>query len=206
MSRLRSILKGTRQRRAVPIPLKNMAEGSPDSMTADLRVLGGDDYAEILRYATKFAVDRGGEAKDGNELYDFGKSVAIVATAYVDSDSPIDNPSPFFGTSEHPTLEERASDVLSHPNIGRDTILFLAENSDLYQDECSPQGGRGELSPEDYYKMIAGVAAEGPLAALRLGPATRLKFILFMANLLRELSLHSSTSGPTATSENTLTR
>lgn len=204
MPRLLDIIKGTRQIRRVEIPLKNMnRDGEIVSVFVGLRILTGDDYARALEYATKFANNRNAKAEPGVEAYDYGKAVATVALACVDVDSSPDNPVPFFGTAEMPSLEERANDVLKNPLIGRDTILYLAECQDVWQDECSPQPGVGERTPEEYFKMIAEVVAEGPLAFLRLSAGSRLKFLLFTANLLLASQTLNSTSGsqPSATLE-----
>ena len=198
MARLRSIMRGTRQIRPVSIPLKNMVaqDGMPDSVSVGLSVI--QDYGEILEGAARYAVSKGAKPEPGNELYDYGKAVYTIAIACVDPESDPAHPIPFFGTSDNPTVEERVSDVLSHPNIGRDTIMYLAECQDVWQDECSPQPGVGEKTPEQYYQMIAEVAAEGPLAFLRLGAGMRLKFLLFTANLLLTLPTLSSPSGASA--------
>lgn len=198
MPRLRSILKGTRQLRRVEIPLKNMIQdGVPVVVPVGLRVLSGEDYAQILAFATKFAVDRNAKPEPGNETYDYGKAVGTVAIACADADSDPNAPVPFFGESDSPSLEERAADVLSNQLIGRDTILYLVECQDVWQDECSPQPGVGERTPEDYFKMIGEVAAEGPLAFLRLSAGTRLKFLVFTANLLTASQMLNSTPGST---------
>lgn len=197
MARLRSILRGTRQVRPVEIPLKNMLEAdAPASITVGLAIIV--DYGPILEGATKYAVLKGGEAKAGCELYDYGKAVYTVAIACVDAESDPQNPRPFFGASDNPSIEECVADVLSHPNIGRDTILYLAECQDVWQDECSPQPGMGEKSPEEFYQLIGEVAAQGPLAFLRLSAGTRLRFLLFTANLLLTLPTLSSHSGVTS--------
>lgn len=200
MSRLRSILKGVRQLRPIDVPLKNMiGYGAPISMPAALKVLSGEEYGEILRLATKYAVDRGAKPEPGVEIYDFAKAVYTVAIAVVDAESDPANPRPFFGHTDSPSVEERAVDVLSHPNIGRDTILYLAECQDVWQDECSPQPGGGEKTPEEYYAMIAEVARDGGLPFLRLSAGSRLKFLLFTANLLLSLAGPNTTSGSTST-------
>jgi hypothetical protein len=177
-------------------------DGSPKTIEVGLGILGtlmgADDYGLILAYATKYANDKGAKAEDGSEVYDYAKAVATIAIACLDSESDPSHPIPFFGASDKPTFEERVSDVLSNKAIGRDTIMFLAECQDVWQCECSPQAGSGEMTPEEYYKLIAEVAAEGPLAFLRLNAATRLKFLHFMAALLVTLPTLSTTSGNTS--------
>jgi hypothetical protein len=180
----------------IDVPLKNMVQQDcPASMPAALRVLGGDDYGEILKHATKYAVDRGAKPEPGVELYDFAKAVYTVALAVVDSESDPDHPRPFFGDSDSPSVEERAQSVLSHPNIGRDTIMYLAELQDYWQDECSPQSSDGEKTPEEFFKIIAEVLADGPLALMRKSAGMRLKSWLFMANLLVSSQMPNTTSG-----------
>jgi hypothetical protein len=199
MARLRQILKGTRQFRTVEVPLKNLLEdGAPKTVQVGVRVFNGDDYTAVLRYATKYAVDNGGKPEAGNELYDYGKAVAIVAIATIDAESDPANLRPFFGASDNPSVDERASDVLSNPVIGRDTILFLAEHHEVWQNECSPQPGQGTQTPEEWFAMLGEIAAEGPLAFLRLSAASRLNCVLFTANLLASLPQPKPTSGFTA--------
>jgi hypothetical protein len=190
-------MRGARQIRPVQIPLKNLvnAEGSPETVTAGLAILGGDDYGAILEYATAYAVARKCKPESGNETYDYGKAVATVALACVDPESDPSNPAPFFGASDHPTLEERAADVLSNRLIGRDTILYLAECQDVWQDECSPQPGMGEKTPEEFFEIMGRIVAEGPLAFLRLSAGSRLKCTHFMANLLVTSQTLKSESG-----------
>ena len=197
MARLRSVIRGAHQIRPVEIPLKNMVDeaGVPTSVTVGLAII--IDYGPILEGATKYAISHGGEAKDGCELYDYGKAVYTLAVCCVDPDSDPKNPSPFFGESDNPTLEERVSDVLSNKLIGRDTIMYLAECQEVWQDECSPQPGIGEKTPAEYHQMIAEVVAEGPLAFLRQRPATRIKLLHFTGNLLLSLQMLNSTSGDT---------
>jgi hypothetical protein len=205
VARLKSIIKGDRQIFRTTIPLKNMvgSDGAPVSVPVGLTILnnqtGSDDYGVVLAYATKYAQSKGAEPKSGVEAYDYGKAVATIAIACVDPDSPLDNLSPFFGTSDKPTFEERVLDVLSNKAIGRDTILFLAECQDVWQEECSPQPGSGERTPEQYHQMIAEVVTEGPLGFLRLNASSRLKFLHFTACLLLEFQMSNTMSGSSPT-------
>lgn len=198
MARLRSIVKGVRQIRLIDIPLKNMVgtEGVT-SIPAALAVI--DDWGEVIEAATKYTVAHGCKAEPGSEMYDYQKAVYTVAAAVVDAESDPANLRPFFGTTDNPSLEERAIDVRTNKMIGRDTILYLAECQDVWQDECSPQPGGGEKSPEEYYAMIAEVARDGGLPFLKLSAGSRLKFLLFTANLLLSLPALNSTSGSTST-------
>jgi hypothetical protein len=200
VARLRSILKGTRQIFTVEVALKNMVpqEGLPDKFSVGLTLVL--DWGPILKGATKYALENGGKAEDGSELYDYGKALYTLAVACVDPDSDPAKPSPFFGESDNPTLDERVFDMCNNPNIGRDTILFLAEAQDLWQDECGCQGdGKRERTPEEYAQMLAEVAEEGPLAYLRLSAGTRFKLVRFTANLLLTSLRHSETSGSSST-------
>lgn len=199
MARLQQIIRGKRQIRAVEIPLKNfVCEGEIKTVLVGLRVLSGEDYAVILSSASQWTLEHNGKSEPGNEIYDFAKAVYTIAVAAVDPDSDPSAPRPFFGASENPTVEERASDILKSELIGRDTILYLAEHQDVWQNECSPQPGLGTKTPEEWLSMVAGVVVEGPLAFLRLSAASRLNFLLATANLLLSLPALKSTSGSTA--------
>lgn len=201
MARLRSILKGTRQFFPVEIALKNMVpqEGLPEKIAVGLTIVL--DWGPILAGATKYALENGGKAEPGNETYDYGKALYTLAVTCVDVESDPANPRPFFGESENPTLDERVFHACNHPNIGRDTILALAEMQDFWQDECGCQGdGKREKTPEEYAAMLAGVVEEGPLAYFRLSAGTRYKLVRFTANLLLTSLRSNETSGSTSTS------
>jgi hypothetical protein len=198
MARLRSIIRGTRQFRTVEVPLKNMlGDGVPTSVSIGLTIVS--DYGQVLEGATKYAEAHGAKPEPGNETYDYGKAVYTVALTAVDSESDPANPRPFFGASDNPSVEERVVDVLSHPNIGRDTVMYLAECQEVWQDECHPQSTA--KSDEEYMRIIAEATAEGPLAFLRQRPATRLRLLHFSACQLPKLLEASMTSGslPTIT-------
>lgn len=173
-------------------------EGLPEKFAVGLTVVL--DWGPILKGATKYALENGGKAEDGSELYDYGKALYTLAQTCVDVESDPANPRPFFGESDNPTLDERVSHICSHPNIGRDTVLFLAEAQDFWQDQCGCQGdGKRERTPEEYSAMLAEVAEEGPLAYLRLSAGTRYKLVRFTANLLLTSLRYNETSGSTST-------
>jgi hypothetical protein len=198
MARLHKIAKGIRQLCPIRVPLKNMdGLNGITHMDAALSIIA--DWGEVVEAATKYTIEHGCKAEPGHEMYDYQKAVYTVAVAVVDAESDPANPRPFFGTSENPSLEERAIDVRTNTMIGRDTVLYLAECQDVWQNECSPQPGLGEMTPEQYYKTIGEIAAEGPLAFLKLSAGSRLKLLLFTANLLLSLAGPNTTYGSTPT-------
>lgn len=215
--KFRDIARGTRAVRVVALPLVNVrcdllpdlpeleeqrekdraaweATGkvgaAPDaSVSVGLRVLTGDEFGDVLSAARAFAIAKGvADPKEGDPLYELGKMVHTILAAAVDPDAPAESAAPFFAS---------ADEILSSPHIGRDGIVYLAEQHELWQDQCSPQAGK--VGPADLLSMVAQAAGDttGDFFG-RLRPGMRWTLLRTLAALwissLTDKSPSSSTS------------
>src|SRR5688572_14057525 len=123
---------------------------APDAtVEVGLRVLTGEETAEVLQKAAEFARERGStDPKPGDPLYDFGEMVHRVVIAAVDPESDPTKPEKFFASVE---------ELLSSPHVGRDGIVLLAEQHETWQDLCSPQALK--LSPDELIGFVVKAAA-----------------------------------------------
>lgn len=222
MSKLSSILKGHRAIKKVALPLVNVssfvnpdvpelvaqresdatANGEPANQSeiqVGLRVITLNELATIYQKAGDFARERG--VKEPNEtdpIYALGQAIYTCAIACVDPDSDVKDPEPFFGTRGD--LESAARELLDSVHIGRDGIAYLAEQHENWQDACNPQANR--VSPSVFYDLIVKMADDNPDKALEtflaLRPGMRLRFMTFMAKLLKTLHSEKSSSGVTS--------
>jgi hypothetical protein len=84
--------------------------------------------------------------------------------------------------------------ILASPHIGRDGILYLADQHENWQDLCNPRALK--MSMERQWALVGEVAASvdgRPFFLLR--PGMRLSFARFMAVLLMSYSMDKSLSG-----------
>lgn len=195
--RLSSAIAGTRAIKRVPLPLQNSDGGSMD---VGLRCLLGTELATVYELTNRYAKEHGAAAcQDSDPIWSLGCAVYTIAIAAVDVDSDPANPRPFFGKTPDASVEERAIDVLSNPLIGRDSILYLAEQQEIWQDETNPQ--RKTATKDELWQMVGEVVEHGADPFLRWGPGLRLTFMHFMAVQLLTLLTPSSQSGaPTESS------
>ena len=222
MSKLSDIMKGHRAIKKVALCLVNVPSfvnpdvpeltaqresdaadrGEPankSEIQVGLRVLTLNELATIYEKAGDFARERG--VKEPNEtdpIYALGLSIYTCAIACVDPDSDVKDPEPFFGTRGD--LESAARELLDSVHIGRDGIAYLAEQHENWQDSCNPQANR--VPGHVFYDLIVEMADENPDKALKtflaLRPGMRLRFMTFMAKLLKNLHLDKSLSGVTS--------
>lgn len=157
MAKFSQIVKGTRARRRVLLPLgdapamvpaltsdgASVVEVSPDAVPVDLRPLTSGEQAEVLSRAAADAKARGvTDPRDGNPIYDLAEMEHTLALACLDPDSPADAPRPFF--------DGGVEQIRSSPDLGRDRIAFLFAHFQQFQDECSPS-----LRKVDPAQMVA---------------------------------------------------
>lgn len=165
---------------------------APDTISVEvgLRVLTGEETAEVLQKAAEFARARGStDPKQGDPLYDFGVMVHTVAIAAVDPDSDPARPTPFVASAE---------ELLASPHVGREGIVFLAEAQEAWQDLCSPQ--LGKFTADDIFAYAERMSADPtPRFFEQLRPGARWIFARSMASLLRISPLFKSLSGLSTT-------
>jgi len=216
--RYRDIVEGTRAIKVIDLPLVNVPcsllpdipelaeqrqkdalaaakKGGPEvpsSIKVGLRVLTGDEFLEIEELARKMTESRGAKAVDGDVIYHLAQSVFTVALACVDPDSDPADPTPLFGEKGKP--ETAAKQLLASPHIGRDGIVYLAEQHEHWQDMCNPQALK--VSADRLWQLVGEVAASNDASPfLLLRPGMRVSFTRFMAALLVSLRADKFFSG-----------
>ena len=84
MAKFRDIALGPLARRAVEFPLP-----SGRVVKVDVVPLFGESEAAVLKEARAFAQERGiPDPKDGDELYELGRWIAVIVRGVLDPDSP----------------------------------------------------------------------------------------------------------------------
>ena len=152
-----------------------------------LRPLDAGEYRTTLRYAREFAQREGvKEPKPQDPLYELGLAHKTVELSCIDTDSPADRRTSFFGGG--PAEIEAA--------LGREELAYLFEAAELHQSECSPVKN---LTPGEMFtamvKLVEEEAAGSTDFFLSLSPATRLRLLRTSARLaLNSLKDRSSTS------------
>lgn len=220
--KLKDIMGGTRAIKRVSLPLVNVpcsllpdipelaeqrakdaqtaaSAGAPEvpaAVEVGLRVLTGDEFLSVYEKARKMAEARGStRADESDPVYNMAESVYICALACVDPDSDPHNPEPFFG--QKGDVESGVKEILASIHIGRDGLIFLAEQQEHWQDVCNPQGLK--MSPERMFTLVGEVAASDDAAPfLRLRPGMRWSFARFMALLVVSSQMDKSLSGSTS--------
>ena len=128
MAKFRDIALGPLARRAIEFPLP-----SGRIVKVDVVPLFGESEAAVLKEARAFAQERGiPDPKDGDELYELGRWIAVIVRGVVDPDSPEDAPQPFFDGGAAQILDERTG-------LGREWIALLFEAQQAWQDELAPR-------------------------------------------------------------------
>lgn len=224
MSRFSDLAAGTRAIHRVPLPLVNVpcpllpdlpelaaqrekdaeaaaSQGAsvvPATVEVGLRVLTGEEFLLIETLSRKMAESQGCKSFDETDsIFNMAKSLYTIAVACVDPDSDPREPVPFFGSKgETPKVsaESGVKAILESPHIGRDGIIFLAEQHEHWQDLCNPSALK--VSPERMWGLVGEVAASNdarPFLLLRQG--MRWSFARFMAVLLVSYSMDKSPFG-----------
>lgn len=201
--KLRDVAKGTWAIKPITFRLANAVEavqpGQPASdapvfATAGVRLLTGRETADVYEKAAELAKSRGVEKWDpAHPQCLLMEKACAIARAYVDIESDIRNPDPFFASVD---------EVLDDPRIGPDNIVFLHERYEWWQDECSFE--KKTMTGEEVIATAlahaeAPESSEGPLGRMR--PGLRESYTRTLAVLLSTLLTPRSPSGaPTATS------
>jgi hypothetical protein len=192
MATFSQLAKGKRARKGISFPLlaPQAAEGEgarERELQVDVIVLSGLEDAEVMAKARAFAKERGvDDPKDGNPIYDLALWAFTLAVACVDPESPETEPRPFF--------DGGADQIMGSNLLGRDTIAYLYEHQQQWQDEVSPRART--IGAEALLAHVVAVAAsEDPTPFFRLAPALRWTLHRSMAALLVTLQTPRSPSG-----------
>lgn len=192
--KFRDIALGNRATKTIPLPLVRDpgAEATAAPMVA-LRVLNGEEHAEVLEKALQFAKSGGSESPEaGDPLYQFGIQVHTVLVACVDPDAP--NPE-----SPDARFFSSVDEIMSSPLIGKDVISYLYELQQAWQEHCSPRVN--ELTQAEYYNQVAELAkSTDPLGFVALPLGTRWSLARTMAEQLLILLTAKSSSSETSSS------
>jgi len=170
----------------------------PATVEVGLRVLTGSEVLLIESLARKMAESQGCKAfEETDSIYNMAKSLYTIAVACVDPDSDPRAPIPFFGTkgdTPKASAESGVQAILDSEHIGRDGIVFLAEQHEHWQDLCNPSALK--MSPERMWALVGEVAASNDASPfLLLRPGMRWSFARFMAVLLVSFSMDKSPFG-----------
>jgi hypothetical protein len=234
MGKLRDVLLGTRAIKRVPMPLVNVPseysvevpelaqqrDSTPAGAEATtppgtlpgafvvpeigIRAMTGLEQSMVFEHARRYSTKRGGNPDNpADALYNFAIAVYTVAIGCIDPDSNPSDPEPFFGNKGDP--ESGLNEILSSAHIGRDGIVFLQEQQEMWQDLVSPQAL--QVAPEKLWGLASEVATSGDAGPfLRLRPGMRWKLLQFLAShWLNSQTTSSPSSSDSASSPSTQT-
>ncbi len=180
------------------------APAVPGSVEVGLRVLTGDESFLIERLTRRMAEKNGAKSFDSTDaIFFMAQCLYTCVIACVDPDSLPSDPEPFFGIRprKNVSIEDLEADlqvgvdqILLSSHVGRDGILILAEQQELWQDVCNPL--LLKKSPAEMWDLVGEVATsvdDRPFSDLRRGMQWSLA--RFMAALLWSSSTPKSSSG-----------
>lgn len=161
---------------------------APGSIEVGLRVLSGGEILEIYDKAAQVAVGRNHKPDESSPIYNLAVGVFTLAASCVCPDSDPADPIAFFGGKgdEQPRSSDIANwqsaydEIMASPHLGRDGILYLVEQQEVWQDICNPSALK--IGADRMWELAGEVAADDtgrPFFALR--PAMRWSFTRFMA-------------------------
>jgi hypothetical protein len=156
----------------------------------DMRKLSVGETTQVLTTALELAkLKKSEDPKPGDPIYDRMKTLATLALALVDHDSPKEDPKPFFDSPQ----QIEASGLLSD-----DVIEFVLARWELWVDQNSMS--KRAVTTLEMVKLIASCAGDDALPFLGLSPAMQWHFVRFMARtLLASQRTSSSSSSPSTT-------
>ena len=165
MARLQDLIHGTRAIKRIGFPLVNVpsplaeqaaelktarsadiaaakatAETYPTHAEVGMRVLLPGEFAVVLELALAFAKARGEDKPDPDTspIYNLGMQIYTLAAATVDPDEPRNADGSdrlFFGAN----VEAAAKNIQSCEHLTRDVLSYLAQQWELWSDQCNPQ-------------------------------------------------------------------
>lgn len=187
----------------------------PATAEVGLRVLTGGEALLIERLTNKLAEAEGCKAFDESDaIFNMAKSLYTIAIACVDPDSDPKDPDLFFsplgtvvraskvgalvpGERDLTFADQCVKTIQASTHVGRDGIIFLAEQHEFWQDLCNASALK--MSEEQMWAQVGEVAASSDARAfLSLRPGMRWIFARSMAVLLWNSYLDKSSSGPTS--------
>lgn len=197
MGQFADLIRGSRARRR-GVPFRTL-EG--DQHLVDMQLIDGLGQAAILEYASSFARKRGGEAHDGEPLFDFGRDVMTVALGVIVHAEPPQDGDPCVTHPGESTAYFFSSSDEVLAGCDRDRIKVLADEQRMFQASVSPV--RHAMSDEEYFEHITKIAAtsEGappPNFFVTWSPSTQWSVLRTTALLL--VAAHASSQTPRSSS------
>lgn len=174
MATFGQIAKGTRARKTVQLGLGG-ARIDPETgawktdeggfvVNLDVRPLNPIETSTVVERARTFAISKGvADPRDGDEIYDDAKILHTLVIACLDSESPPNEPKPFF---EGGFDQIHGTEMLLPDHIG-----YLFEHQQLWQDECSPRFLR--QSPGQFMASVVAAAGGDPSFFVGARPGMR---------------------------------
>lgn len=188
MAGFRDIQRGRRARKTIPFPLDNAkwkdGAWSGNTTPVDVRVLTPGDDVDVYADAGRYARDRGAEPRLGDPIYDYALQVHTLLRACIDTDSPADEPAPFF---------ESFDQVMRDESISREHVAYLYEQQQRWQTECSPR--QHTMTPAAFAESVLRLAGGDAADFLGMSPGMQLSFARSMAVRLASSRVDRSSSG-----------
>jgi hypothetical protein len=171
LSSLAAARDGKRAESPITFPLA--INGESQEVTVLASPLTGAEESRVLVFALEYAKAKGAEPKEGEPLFDLAVMVKTIELGILDPDSPPTARTPFADGGPDQVLEL----------LGRETIAFLYEAQQQWQDMCSPSVRR--VKAEELIEHIIALAeADDDLPFVRLSPGLRWICTRSMARLL----------------------
>jgi len=169
-----NVIKGTAAERVVDVPGFTTADGKPFQVI--FRPLTGLEHEAAYEAARNRAIAKGIlDPKLGDPIYDLALMAFILAEGCKDPDSPTGARTPSFASGTE-ILEDM------HP----ETIVYLHEHHEAWQDECSPYAHK--IAGGEFLDKVREVAGpDGHATFMRFSPSMRLNFTISMARTLSVL-------------------
>lgn len=200
------LLTGFRALKIIELPLTTQPHGiqadTPEQVAArdgekpvkimvGLRALTPEERGDVLAAAYARSVSKGATGDvESSAIYNQHLAVYLCAMACVDPDSDRRAPILFFGD----TLEQAADTIRRSPLLTDDTVVYLRERQEAFQDEINPQALT--FKDDELYDLTKRAAGDRDfLYCMR--PGNLVKFSHFLAVLL--LNSLEDSSGNTTT-------
>lgn len=220
MARFYEIEEGTRAVKIIDMPLANVPHGvqkdSPEqqkerelrpqaypTLRVGVRALLAFERERILELAALRCKSKGGTPEENNPLYNHALAIYTVASSCVDPDAAPGTDAPlFFAPKGQEFSIEAAAEVLrTSKHITDDTILYLRERQEAWQDQINPQAM--SLADNELWDVVKkGVEDEGFFHSFRAGLLVRLTNT--MASLVVDLLGDKLQSGASESPPTTL--
>lgn len=180
MARFADIVRGTRARKTIRLPIAG-AKADPSeelgwdgrTVEIDVRPLRPDEDARVLEGALAFAKARGAsDAGRGEPLYELGMALHSLLHGCVETESPTNAPRPFFDSVEQ---------ILGSEDLTRDHVAYLFQHIEAWQVECAPR--LVKLTPEQFADTVARAAGGDIDPFVQLRPGAQWNFLRTLASL-----------------------